>query len=212
MSILYLCLIAVVIVAMTWWLGSWNILINLINFFIAALVASSFFEPLANLLQSFDPTYRFVVDFVAIWLLFFITFGLLRVFTDFLTIYQLQMNFWVELPLRTVLSLWLAGGFICFTFFTLHLAPLPPENYPYSPQTKLFGFGPDRMWAAFIQSRSRGALSESKNAAFLPEYDLDDHPDDAGLDCRVFDPFAQFGEKGVERRQKVSENETLRAY
>lgn len=212
MSILYLYLIAALIVGMTWWLGSWNIFINLINFFIAALVASSFFESLAGMLESFDTTYRYFIDFVAIWLLFFITFGLLRLVTDFLTVYQMQMNFWVELPLRTILSLWLAGGFICFTFFTLHLAPLPPENYSSSPQTKLFGFGPDRMWAAFIQSRSRGALSESKNGLFLSEYDLDDHPDDVGLNCRVFDPFAQFGEKGVERRQQISQNETLRAY
>ena len=166
MSILYLYLIAALIVGMTWWLGSWNIFINLINFFIAALVASSFFESLAGMLESFDTTYRYFIDFVAIWLLFFITFGLLRLVTDFLTVYQMQMNFWVELPLRTILSLWLAGGFICFTFFTLHLAPLPPENYSSSPQTKLFGFGPDRMWAAFIQSRSRGALSESKMACF----------------------------------------------
>ena len=211
MSILYLIVIALLVVGMTWWLGSWNILINLINFFISALVASSLFEPVANLLESFDKTYYLVVDFVAIWLVFFATFGFLRFITDFLTKYQLRMNFWVEMPLRTILSLWLAAGVVCFTFFTLHLAPLPPDQFRYSARTKLFGFGPDRMWMAFVQSRSRGALAESRNAAFLPEYNLPSHPDDVDLNARVFDPFAQFGEVGVNRRKIISSNTTLRS-
>lgn len=212
MSILYLIVIVLIIVGMTWWLGSWNIFLNLINFFISALVASSLFEPVANTLESFDNSSHLFIDFIAIWLVFFITFGLLRMGTDFLTKYQLRMHFWVEMPLRTILALWLAGGFVCFTFFTMHLAPLPPDQFQYSPRTKLFGFGPDRMWAAFIQSRSRGALAEAKNAPFLPEYDLPDHPDDVDLNCRVFDPFAQFGATGAERRQRISSNTTLRSF
>ena len=211
MSIIYLVLIGLVVVGMTWWLGSWNIFLNLINFFLAALTASSFFEPVANLLESVDKSYRSIVDFTAIWLVFFVCFGALRFITDFLTKYQLRMNFWVELLLRTSLSLWLAGGFICFTFFTLHLAPLPPDQYSYSPRSKMFGFGPDRMWMAFIQSRSRGALAESKNAPFLAEYHLSDHPDDIGLNARVFDPYAEFGQKGKLRRKKISKRKTLRS-
>lgn len=212
MSILYLILLAVVVIGMTWWLGSWNIFLNLINFFLAALLASSLFEPTAALLESFDKTYAGIVDFVAIWLVFFVAFAALRFITDFLTKYQLRMSFWAEMPIRTILCLWLAGGVVCFTFFTLHLAPLPPDQFNISPTTKMFGFGPDRMWMAFIQSRSRGALAESKNAPFLPEYDLASHPDDVDLNCRVFDPFAEFGGKCTIRRLKISSVETLRSY
>ena len=210
MLIWVLILIFLIVVGMNWWVGTWNTMINLINFFIAALVASSFYEPLASLVESFVGTYALVVDFVAIWILFVVAFGILRVATDFLTNYQLQLNRWVDYSIRAVLTIWLAGGFICFTFFTLHLAPLPPNQYDVPSSGKLFGFGPDRMWMAFIQSRSRGALAEAKNAAFLPEYDLQDHPDDAKLDSRVFDPYSRFTLKSAVRRSIVSENESLR--
>lgn len=210
MSILYLILVIAVVVGMTWWLGSWNIFINLVNFYISALVASSFFEPLAGKLESFDSSYEFVIDFVAIWLLFVVTFIALRICTDFLTQYRLRMNFWAEMGFRTVLSLWLAIGFACFAFFTLHLSPLPPDEFQPQPNQKLFGFGPDLMWMGFVQSRSRGALAESKSAALLPDYFYEDHPDDVDLDSRVFDPYATFGDRGRVRRQLISENETLR--
>lgn len=185
-------------------------MLNLINFFIASMVASSFFEPMADLLESFNSTFTYVVDYIAIWLLFVLTFIALRLATDFLTKYQLRMNIWAEYGLRTVLSLWLAGGFVCFTFFTFHLAPFPISKFVDSPTEQLFGFGPDQKWMAFVQSRSRGALASGKNAAFLPEYDLVGHPDDAKLESRVFDPNAEFGTKYLDRRIKLSESKTLR--
>jgi len=190
--------------------GSWNIMINLVNFFIASLVASSYFELLAGKIESINSSYTYIVDFIAIWLLFVVTFVLLRMATDFLTKYQLRMNIWAEYAFRTVLSIWLAISFSYFTFFTFHLAPLPTSNFTTNPQAKMFGFGPDQSWMAFIQSRSRGALAASKNAAFMPEYALVPHPDDAELDCRVFDPHAQFAAKYLARRISLSESSTLR--
>lgn len=190
--------------------GSWNIMINLINFFVASLVASSYFELLAAQLESFNSSFTYLVDFIAIWLLFVLTFILLRLATDFLTKYQLQMNIWAEYAVRTVLSLWLAISFSFFAFFTFHLAPLPTANFVTNPQQKMFGFAPDQKWMAFIQSRSRGALAASKNAAFMPKYDLTPHPDDADLDCRVFDPHAGFAAKYLDRRISLSQSKTLR--
>lgn len=210
MMIWVLVFVFLVVAGMNWWVGTWNAMINLINFFISALIASSFYEPLASLLESFAGTYALVIDFVAIWILFAVSFGILRGTTDFLTNYQLQMNRWVDYSIRTVLSIWLAAGFACFTFFTFHLAPLPRDQYDVPSTEKLFGFGPDQMWMAFIQSRSRGALAESKDAAFLPEYDLQDHPDDVKLDSRVFDPYSRFALKSAVRRLIVSGNESLR--
>ncbi len=210
MMIWVLILIFLVVVGMNWWVGTWNTMINLINFFISALVASSFFEPLASLIESFRGTYALLVDFVAIWILFAATFGVLRGATDFLTKYQLQMNRWVDYSIRAVLSIWLACGFVCFTCFTLQLAPLPPDQFDVPAAGKLVGFGPDQMWMAFIQSRSRGALLESKVAAFLPVYDLQDHPDDAKLEARVFDPYSTFAIRSSKRRMAISKNESLR--
>ncbi len=210
MSILYLILILAIVVGMTWWLGSWNIMINLINFYISALVASSFFEPLADKLEGFDDTFTYLVDFVAIWMLFVVCFAALRLVTDFLTQYQLRMNIWLEYALRTILAFWLGAGFVCFTFFTFHLAPFPPGKPVVNKTKKLYGIGPDQQWMAFIQSRSRGALSQSKEGLFLSEYDLFVHPDDKELGVRVFDPFAEFATRYISRRQNLSKSSTLR--
>lgn len=199
-----------IVAGFNWWVGTWNATINLINFFIATLVACSYFENLAALIDSFNGTYRMLSDFVAIWLLFVLTFVLLRTATDLLTKFQLRMNFWVDHVARVLLALWVAGGFACFSSFTLHLAPLPPHLFEYSPNQKNFGVGPDQMWMAFVQSRSRGALAQSKEGLFLPEYTLADHPDDVKLESRVFDPRATFGYRGWQRRMLISENPELR--
>jgi hypothetical protein len=212
MSILYFILVFVIIVGMTWWVGSWNIMLNLTNFFIASLLACSFYEPLADRLEAIDRTFTYIVDFAAIWLIFVVACALLRMATDFLTSYQLRMNFWAEMGLRTVLSIWLGLAFCFFTSFTLHLAPLPNDALVSSPTTDLFGFAPDRKWMAFVQSRSRGALAESKEGMFLPTYDLVDHPDDRELNARVFDPHAKFAETYIQRRIKLSKSETLRVH
>ena len=144
MSIWFFILIVVVVIGATWVFGSWNIMINLVNFFIASLVASSYFELLAEKIESFNSSFTYLVDFIAIWLLFVVTFILLRLATDFLTKYQLRMNIWAEYAFRTVLSLWLAISFSYFVFFTFHLAPLPTSNFVTNPQQKMFGFGPDQ--------------------------------------------------------------------
>ncbi len=185
-------------------------MLNLTNFFIAALVASNFFEPLADKLESFNPTYTYMVDFIAIWLLFVLTCGALRTATDFLTKYQLRMNIWAEYATRSVLSIWLGLAFCFFAFFTMHVSPLPTDQFVSSPKANLFGFAPDRKWMAFVQSRSRGALAAHKDAAFLPPYDLPVHPDDEGLEARVFDPNAEFAATYLQRRVNLSKSKTLR--
>ena len=75
-------MILLIVVGMTWWVGSWNIILTMTNFFIAALVASSFFEPLADTIEAFNPSITYIADFIAIWVLFVVTGILLRVATD----------------------------------------------------------------------------------------------------------------------------------
>jgi len=203
-------LIFAMIIGINWWFGSWNIMINLINFYISALVASNYYEVAADQFESFNNTFTYIADFVALWGIFFISFLVLRSVTDLLSRYKMQLPTWLEYTLRGVLGFWLAAGFLCFSMFSLHLAPLPPNAFQANVQDSTLGFGPDRMWLAFIQSRSRGALAESKNAMFVGEYDLLDHPDDAELNSRVFDPYAQFIPTYHSRRQNLSEVTVLR--
>jgi len=203
-------LVFFLIIGVNWWFGAWNCLLNLMNFFLAALVASSFYENVSAQITGFDSTYILIADFVSVWLLFVVVFVMLRLITDLLSRYQMKLDPWLDYTARGVFSAWLAGAFLCFAFFTLQMAPLPPGSLPSDPASPTLGIGPERAWLSFIQSRSRGALSESKQSSLFPAYTLIDHPDDANLNARVFDPGATFLFDNQSRRNRISNNKYLR--
>jgi len=183
------------VIATTWWGGLWGNFITLINFFFASLIASSFYEPLAANLAKRQPDYAALMDFISLWLLFVISFVLLRVLTDNLGAYKLQFDKITELVGRSVLSIWIACLFVSFTTFSFHMAPFHPSDFEANADSAILGVAPDRIWLAFIQSRSRGALSASRasNSLVGAYGPASVHPDDAELkDVRVFDPQASF--------------------
>ena len=97
----------------------------------------------------------------------------------------------------------------------MQMGPLTPAFYGSETQATApaeVGTFPDKLWLAFIQSRSRGALAASQAAGGgLPEYRLGEHPDDAGTDRRVFDPYGEFLLEMEDRRWKLSKKEQLRS-
>ena len=119
-------MIFIVVVASTWWFGLWSNLITLINLFLASLLASSIYQPVANELANVNKTYAPLYDFIAVWLVFVVTFMVLRGLTDFLSSYRLRFDPITEMVGRSVLSVWIAGVFICFSFFTFQMAPFSP--------------------------------------------------------------------------------------
>ena len=213
MTILIAILIFLIVTAATWWFGLWSNLITLVNLILSALIASSVYQPVANQIIIFDGSFIFLADFIAVWVAFVLSYLVLRGITDSLSSYRLKFDPIVEMAGRSVLSLWVAGVFVCFSFFTMQMAPLSPNFYGDSARSPsdLPGTIPDRAWLAFIQSRSRGALAHGKAQDFMfVSYELDSHPDDAELDARVFDPFANFLAIAEIRRAVISQNKTLR--
>ncbi len=207
------CVITLIaLTAATWFLGLWNNVITLINLILAGLIASNFFEPLADSLESRFDTYTYLLDFVSLWGLFFVSFAALRTATDILSRYRLEFNAWVEMIGRSVTSISIAWIFLCFMLFSLHTAPLPPlGDFQPSPDATNFVGDPDRLWLAFLQSRSRGALAESLQASLLPEYDTGSlHPDDRELGVRVFDSKSDFVFKYQQRRNVLVGESGLR--
>jgi hypothetical protein len=210
MLILIGILMFILVVASTWWFGFWSNLITLINLLLAAMLASSIYEPVAEKLASFNASFKLLFDFVAVWLVFAVAFFVLRGITDTLSAYRLKFDPITEIVGRSVLSVWIAGVFICFTFFTLQMAPLKPSVYRSATEKSQMGTLPDKMWLAFIQSRSRGALSASKAQSIFDAYKLTPHPDDAADDIRVFDPYANFLPYYNQKRQEIADREVLR--
>lgn len=206
MILLVVILLFLLIPAATWWFGLWNNFLTLINFFIAALIASSYYETLAARLSSELRDYSKLADFLSLWILFVASFIVCRIVTEILSSHKLEFDIVTEMIGRSVLSLWLACAFVAFTLFSFHMAPFHPDAFQKDPDKATLGIGPDRMWLAFIQSRSRGALSTSRDSNFLAgTAAASSHPDDADLgDVRVFDPNAKFIDDWHKQREQIS--------
>ena len=194
-----------------WFAGLWNNLITLVCVIFAGMIASSFYEPVADQLEG--PMGAYLLDFIAVWLLFFVSFGILRLITELLSSYRVKFNNVLDLVGRSILSIWIAWAFVCFSMFTLHMAPIEPDGFgggfqSTPDQNNFMGIGPDRMWLAFIQSRSMGAFSEFKDSGMLPEYKEVLHADDQDTNSRIFDSTCDFILKYRYRRLKFSEMES----
>ncbi len=183
-----------------WFLGLWNNFLTLCNILISALFASSLWEPVANSIEIQNTSYTYVADFIAVWAVFFLSFIGIRLVTELLCRYRVQFDGVTEYLGRTFICFLAAWIMMCFTMFTLHMAPLKPSIYSGDPTSNAMLVGPDKLWLRFMHSRSKGALADTQNALFVPPYDAELHPDDENLNCRVFDSTADFVFKYRHRR------------
>ncbi len=210
MIVLLVLLVFAAVVASTWWFGIWNNVLTLINLLLAGLIASGFYENVAVAFDKNVPDLKNVASFVSVWLTFAVSFIVLRVVTDIISSKKLKFDKTTELVGQSVLSVWIASVFVAFMLFTLHLSPVPPDTFQSDPASSTLAIGPDRLWLAFVQSRSRGALATSKEKNFLSsKFSGDTHPEDAELDARVFDAEGSFIPNNVIRRQRLAERKTL---
>jgi len=176
MLFLFLFLVFFISVAALWFQGFWNCVITFVNLILAALLATTFYEPLAGLMKA--DALKPMADFLSLWLLFAVSFGILRIFSDMLCREKVTFTLPVEMGGRSIMSIWTAWVFVCFTCMSLHMAPLgeSPFNGGFAePQSASFlGLAPDRQWLAFMQSRSNGALSNGQEfdpqATFVIRY------------------------------------------
>jgi hypothetical protein len=196
---LILFLIFVICVAALWFQGLWSNAITLLNMLLAMMLAFNYFEPLSDMLEGMEPSFTYLWDFLALWGLFAVSFGLLRVVTGLLSRHRVAFDFWVETVGRSLLAVWIAWLFIGFICATMHTAPLGPHPMGFQPTPtsgEFLGLAPGRYWLAFMQSRSRGALSR-------PESDparLSRREQDKDLNVRIFDPESKFILKYYQRR------------
>lgn len=196
---LILFLIFVICVAALWFQGLWSNAITLLNTLLAMMLAFNYFEPLSAMLEEMEPSFTYLWDFLTLWGLFAVSFGLLRVVTGLLSRHRVAFEFWVETVGRSLLAVWIAWLFIGFICATMHTAPLGPHPLGFLPTPtsgEFLGLAPGRYWLAFMQSRSRGALSR-------PESDparLSRREQDKDLNVRIFDPESKFILKYYQRR------------
>jgi Colicin V production protein len=150
--------------------GLWSNTITLVNVITAALIATNYYEPVANLLDKQEPSLTYIWDLSAIWLLFGLTMVGLRAATDYMS--QLKVRFFlpVEKAGGIVMAIWVSWIAMCFTTMTLHTAPLAKHflggGFQPEPTAKMFfGLAPDHVWLAWVHKESSGALSRFQGPA-----------------------------------------------
>src|SRR5687768_4380338 len=123
-----LFLIFAATVAAMWFHGTWNNCVTLINMTLAMIIATNYYEPICYQLEQLDASFTYLLDFVVIWILFGVTFLILRLITDMLSSNRVKFIMPVEMALRSVTAIWGGWLMICFVGFTLHFAPLNSET------------------------------------------------------------------------------------
>jgi hypothetical protein len=197
------------VAAALWVQGFWSSAISFVNMILAGLIATNFFEPVADMIESYGAaSWTYLLDFVVLWLLFFVAFAGLRAICDGLSQVQVKFDKPVEMAGRSVFAVLAAWVFVCFLAFSLQLAPLNSED-PLgafgTPKSNAFIFAaPDRLWQKFMFDRSRGALSRAHFSSAPP------HPNDQALNVETFDPQAVFSIKYHDRRKKYVAQPELR--
>ncbi|MCA9270564.1 MAG: hypothetical protein KDA41_18910, partial [Planctomycetales bacterium] len=154
-------------------------------------------------------------DFLAVWLLFVVTFGVMRAVTDLLSSTQIKFKVYLEQPGRVIFGLAAGYVMVAFAAMTLHMAPIPERafggafhnavpsggdpRHDKSLTGAFMGFAPDRQWLSFAQSLSRAGDDDHATGA-LARWTL------GGWSQRTFDPDNRFIFKYGARRRALEQN------
>jgi hypothetical protein len=202
-------LLFLILVACVGWCyadGMWSNAIRLINTVTAALVATNFFEPVANALDGHGSSYTYLWDFLSLWGLFVLTMLVLRVATDQISHVKVKFLRVADRVGSGILSVWIGWVMVCFTLMTLHTAPLS-RNFMFEgfqPKEGTMWFNPDHIWLGFMQKESMGAFSRTASDDEAKKYEAGK---DDEIDARlcVFDRNANFIPKYSSRRKLLED-------
>lgn len=166
--ILFLIFVSVFASVMTQ--GFWSNTINLINVITAGLIATNYFEPVADYLDKQFPAWTYIWDFTALWLLFAFSMVFLRAATDAISKVQVRFFLPVEKVGGYLMAVWVSWLVMSFATMTLHTAPLARnflwDSFQQDPDHRMFfGLQPDRVWLGWVHKQSQGALSRFSNVA-----------------------------------------------
>jgi hypothetical protein len=144
--------------------GLWSNTLTLVNVITAALLATNYFEPLAEWMEGQEPSLNYAYDFLALWLIFAISMALLRMATDYMSPVKVKFLKPIDLAGGALVAIWVGWVILCFTTMTLHTAPLARNflrgQFQEKPETKMFfRLDPDRKWLAWVHRESQGPLA-----------------------------------------------------
>jgi hypothetical protein len=149
----------------------------LVNVFVAGLVAFNFWEPIAGSMESSlqGSLLEGYEDSLALFALFALTLGLLRLLTNSLANVELQLPALVQQIGAVVVALltgYLLAGFLVCMVQTLpwskNFLGFDPTADADAPKLRRF-MPPDRVWLALMHRAGAGPLSQPDTTTFDPE-------------------------------------------
>ena len=180
MMLLFLLVILLATAAGVWFQGLWSAAVTLVNLVLAMAIATCFYEPVCGAIEGISAaaSYKYLLDFVVLWILFAVAYSVLRAISDVLSKNAVEFDMPVEIAGRSILAVVCGWIMVCFVAFSMQMAPLnsaTPLGAWASPASKTFvAVSPDRLWLGFMYSRSRPAALGGKpfdpNAEFLLRY------------------------------------------
>ncbi len=177
--------------------GMWGNAIRFINVTTAALLATNYWEPAADWLEEWQPSYTYVWDFLSLWALFCVFMIILRSLTDQVSKVRVRFLKIADRIGGVVIAMLVGWVMVSFTMMSLHTAPLA-RNFLFegfqSEQPMVMGTAPDQKWLRFVRKLSFGAFSRPATEAEWQNRKF------------VFDPYGKFVGKYDERRKTLEKH------
>ena len=115
-------LLFVIFVACVAWLytdGMWGNAVRLVNVVTAGLLAMTFFEPAAEFMEGWLPSFTFTLDFLALWGTFALTLVVFRLITDRVSRVKVRFMKIVDRIGSGILAACVGWVLVCFTLYII---------------------------------------------------------------------------------------------
>jgi hypothetical protein len=126
---LFLLGVFLICMAMLWTEGLWGNAITFVNVIISGMMAATLWESVAGAMEKQMSSFTYLLDILAVWLVFALTMGILRGVTGFLSKRKVRFHRLMETIGNISMAVIVAASMSCFTAWTLHLAPLAPNPF-----------------------------------------------------------------------------------
>ena len=142
--------------------GFWRALVAFFNVQLAASLATAWYPTLADLLEGQVPAYRYLLDFLSIWLIFVVVASLTRAATDWLAPNKVAFPPLVERIGCGIASFLTAWVLMAFTAASLHTAPVPRDFIQPTPEARMLSIlSPDRAWLGWVRHSSLSEIGRA---------------------------------------------------
>jgi len=142
--------------------GPWSTAITFVSVLLGGLIATNYFEPVADIVQSSFASsveWQNRLDIITFLGIFSLSVFALRALGDVLLPTYAEVNGHLYQVARWAFAVLTGYALVAILCVSLHLAPLPREYLGFTPERSNFlGMAPDRQWLALVQHASERSL------------------------------------------------------